>query len=98
MPVELDVRDAKAELSPGVFCEVTPAGPVFLPAGWRILHGTVVWCGIRSKEIVQRASLSAAVFRERLVSKAAQQAYPRPAPQGLQFLSDKERKAAELEN
>jgi len=31
-----------------------------------------VWCGIRSKEIVQWASLSAAMFRERLVSKAAQ--------------------------
>jgi hypothetical protein len=30
MPVELDVRDAKAELSPGVFCEVAPAGPVFV--------------------------------------------------------------------
>lgn len=33
---------------------------------------TAVWYEIRSKEIVQRASLSAAMFRERLISKAAQ--------------------------
>ena len=53
--------------------------------GSRLVHicppcGTVVWCGIRSKEIVQWASLSAAMFRERLISKAAQLALlPREA-------------------
>jgi len=41
-----------------------------------------VWYGIRSKKIVQWASLSAAMVRERLISKAAQLAplpgEPRP--------------------
>ena len=30
-----------------------------------------MWCGIRSNEIVEWASLSAVMFRERLISKAA---------------------------
>jgi len=49
---------------------------------------TVVWYRIRSKKIVQWASLAAAMFRERLISKAAQLALlagKAPLPGSLVF-------------